>query len=117
MADRAAIFILGAIAPEVLTIFDAPMHPCPLQQLFGTGFFYPETGHQLGDLAGLLDDLPLADGLDTAFDADQLGRSGQTDGGGIDRHAPELTLFDPTVVFIDRLSLRGEGCQAGVARL
>lgn len=117
VADRAAIFVLGAIAPEVLTVFDTPMHPRPLQQLFGTGFLNPETGHQVGDLGSLFDDLPFANGLDTSSDADQLGRSSQTDGGWIYRQAPELTFFDPTVFFIDRLSLRGEGCRAAVARL
>src|SRR5689334_20758839 len=56
MADGAAIFILGAISPEVLAVFNAPMDPRPFQQLFGTGFLYPEAGHQIGDLDGFLDD-------------------------------------------------------------
>jgi hypothetical protein len=117
IADRAAIFILGAISPEVLTIFNAPMDPCPLQQLFGTGFLDPETGHQIGDLDGFLDDLPLANGLNTSSDTDELSRSSQTDRRGVNGQAPELPLFDPAVVFIGRLSLRGEGCRTVVARL
>jgi hypothetical protein len=117
IADGAAIFVLRAISAEVLTVFDAPMHSRPFKQLLGTGFLCPKTGYQVGDLDGLFDDLPLANRLNTASDADQLGRSGQTNGGRVDRHAPELTLFDPTVFFIDRLSLRGEGCRAVAARL
>jgi hypothetical protein len=61
--------------------------------------------------------LPFTNGLDTSLDTDELGRSSQTDRRRINGHAPELTLFDPTVFFIDTLSLRGEGCRAAVARL
>jgi hypothetical protein len=46
-----------------------------------------------------------------------LGCSCQADSGWVDRHAPELTLFDATMFFISRLGLRGEGCRAVVARL
>lgn len=117
IADRAAIFILGAISSEVLAVFNAPMDPRPFEQLFGTGFLYPEAGHQVSDLHGFLDDFPFAKGLNTSSDPDELSRSSQTDRRRINRHAPELALFDPTVFFIGRLSLRGEECRAAVVRL
>lgn len=117
MADRATVFILSAISPEVLAVFNAPVDPGPLEQLLGSGFLYPETGHQIGDLDGFLDDLSLANGLDASSDPDELSCSSQTDCGRIYGDAPELTLFNPAVVFIDTLSLRGERRRAAIARL
>jgi hypothetical protein len=61
--------------------------------------------------------LSLANGLDTSSDTEELSRSSQTNRRRINGQAPELALFDPTVVFIDRLSLRGERRRAVVARL
>jgi hypothetical protein len=115
VAEGTAVFVLGAITVEVLAILDAPMHARPFEQLLRGGFIHPETGDQVGHLGGVFDDEAFADGLDAPCDADQLGCSGQTYRFQINRHAPEFAFFDPTVFFIDCLSLRGERCRA-VAR-
>jgi len=116
-AHRAAVFVLGAVASVMLAIFDAPVIAYQLLQLVWPGFLGPKAGKGERHFMGLFDHLSLPHRLDIALDAGQLSRSGQTEGRGGDRSAPELARFNASVALVDRDGLRGERRRAAVARL
>ena len=74
----------------------------------GAGLFGVEATDAVARFVGGLDDLPSPQVIHLLVDAEDLGGSGQADRGSIDDVAPELTLLDPSVAFIDGLGLRGE---------
>jgi hypothetical protein len=57
---------------------------------------------------GGFDDLPPAQVVGLLVEAKDLSGSGQAESGPVDGLTPDLALGDPPMVFIGRLSLRGE---------
>jgi hypothetical protein len=117
IAHGAAILILSAVAAVVLAIFNTPMAAGQLQQALRWGLLRQEGGDAKDHLVGFLEDLAFAEVLEVPMDANELGYSGQANGLGVGRPAPELTIFNPTVVLVQRLGLRGENCPAATAGL
>jgi hypothetical protein len=50
---------------------------------------------------------PPAQVVGPLIEAKDLGRAGQTEGGSVNRQAPELTVLDPAVLLVGRAGLRG----------
>ena len=107
-AHHASVFILGSIPAMMLSILDTPMSANQLQESVRADFFRQQTGHKINDFLGMLDDFALADGIDDAPDAYQLRCASQSQGLRVDIATPQISNFNPTVPFADRLSLRGE---------
>jgi len=117
IADRAAVPVLGAIAPIVLPVFDAPMIAGQLEQGVGVSLLWEVGGDGKTDVVGFLDDFALAHMLRVAVDAHDLSHAGQAHGLGIGGHGPQFTVFNTSVLFIQAGGLRGERRRAAVARL
>lgn len=113
----AAVFILRPIPAMMLPIFDRPMIPNHFQQGLGAGLIRPQAGYKINHFLGVFDHLALAQGVHDPFDAYQLRRATQSQGLGLDLTAPQLPLFNPTVAFVQRLSLRGEKSPTAVVGL
>jgi len=117
VAHLAVVFPLSVIAAVVLFGFDAPVASYQPQQSVRVGFLGVEASDPTASLAGGLDHLAAPQVVHLLVEAEDLRRSGQTEGGPIDRLAPELALFDPPMAFIGRLSLRGEDRPPGAVWL
>lgn len=74
--DRTTVFILGAITPMVLAIFNTPVLPSQLQQGFWPGFLRGEGGYCKNGVVGFFIDLALAHMLGVAVEANDLRYSG-----------------------------------------
>ena len=104
----AMILSLGVIAAIMLPGFDAPIASYEPQQSVGVGFLGAEAGDSAARFVGGLGDVPSPQMIHLLVEAEDLGRTGQTDRGSIDDLAPEFTFFDAPMAFIGGLSLRGE---------
>lgn len=102
------VLALGVIAPIVLSDFDPPVAAHEPQQILWVGFFRGEAGDAVMGFVGGFDDLPPAQGVGVLVEAEDLSGLGQAEGGPVDGLTPDLALGDPPMVFIRRLSLRGE---------
>jgi len=117
VSDGATVLVLGAVPPVVLAVFDSPVAANQIPQTIGVGLLGPEGRQGKSGLVGFLDHLAAAQGLDFAVDPQDLRRTGQTEGGGGDGLAPQVTPLDPPVALVQTAGLRGETCRAAVARL
>ena len=71
--DHTTVFILGAVAPMVLPILNAPVIPSQLQQGLGAGLLRGEGGHRKNSIVRFFVDLALAHILGVAVEANDLG--------------------------------------------
>ena len=117
IANRTVILALRGVAPIVLTGFNSPVATYLLQQ--------PRRGHllgiQTGDavahvLAGLVN-LAATEVVKLAVDAEDLGRTGESQRRAIDGNANETPLLQPAVFLAGRLGLRGEESPPAIAEL
>jgi len=115
--DATAIFVLGAVAPVMLAVFDTPMKAGPVHDFFGRNLVFPQAGQDEGDAGGFLDDSAFAQVLDVLVDADQLSCTRQAHHLRIDRAVPQLPGFDPTVAFFSLDEQRGERLRRGAGGL
>ena len=106
-AHVAMVLSLGVIPPVMLLGFNRPVASHQGEQSLRIGLFRVQSGDSVTDLMSGLIHLALAEIIDFGLDAQNLGRSGQTEGGPVQRLAPELSFLNPPVAFVQRLSLRG----------
>ena len=92
----------------MLAVFDLPLVPNHFQQALRPGLLGPKTGHFVGYFFRVFDDLPTADLIDLALQAQQLCGTSQAQGLRLDGANPQRPVFNATVVLVDRLSRRGE---------
>lgn len=102
------ILSLGMVAPVMLLDFDAPIAADELQQSVWIGLLGLKATDAVARFLGGLGNPPSPQMIHRLVEAEDLGRSGQTDRGAIDDLAPELTFLDSSVAFIGGVSLRGE---------
>ena len=103
MFDPAAILVLSAIAPVMLTVFNGPMPPNGLEALHRRGLMLPETADGVAGVLRGLPDLAFSNVLALGVDAQQPDRPGQADVGGIDVAMPHPVSGDAPVLFLSPL--------------
>ncbi len=108
MTDLATILVLSAITPVMLSVLDTPVVAGNGQQPLRTRLLGGEAGDGVVALGGVLDHHASTQFLAMAFDADDLGDGGQTEGLWIGVDDPKVTLLQAAVFLVPRASLRGE---------
>lgn len=107
ITHQAVVFPQGMVPPVVLGVLNGPVAAGEVHQGLWAGLLRQQAGDPIGGFLGGLDHPAPAEVLTFEVDAKDLPGPRQTQGGAIDRLAPQRALVDPPVGLVHGLDCRG----------